>query len=120
VLLSLINIGSSVALNAIISLTISSLVSSYMITIGCVLLKRIRGELLPARRWTLGRAGMAINICALLFLMPIFVFSFFPLATPVVASTMNWSIVIYSSIIIFATVLFHLCTTHICAASSVG
>lgn len=87
VLLSLINIGSTVALNAIVLLTISSLDSSYMMTIGCVLAKRIRGELLPARHWTLGRAGMAINVRALLFLIPIFVFAFFPLATPVVAAT---------------------------------
>ncbi|KAK0511157.1 hypothetical protein JMJ35_006709 [Cladonia borealis] len=113
VLLSLINIGSTVALDAIISLTIGSLVSSYIITVGCILMKRIRKEPLPARRWTLGRYGFAVNVCALLFLVPIFIFSFFPLATPVVASTMNWGVVIYSAMIIFATVYYFLYARHV-------
>jgi amino acid transporter len=78
VLISLINIGSTVALNAIESIIISALMSSYMITIGCVLLKRIKGEPLPAHRWSLGRYGMAINIASMLFLCPLFVFAFFP------------------------------------------
>ena len=113
ILLSLINIGSSVALQAIITLTISSLVSLYIITIGCVLLKRIHGEPLPYHRWTLGRYGAAVNAGALCFLAPIFVFSFFPLATPVVASTMNWSIVISSSIVVFATVYYFAFARHV-------
>lgn len=113
ILLSLINIGSTVALNAIISLTITSLVSSYMITISCVLLKRLRREGLPARRWSLGRFGLAINLGALLFLMPIFVFAFFPLATPTEASTMNWSIVIFGGIIIFATCYYVAYARHV-------
>lgn len=46
-LLSLINIGSTAALNAILALTTCSLLTSYMIVIGCVLLKRIRGQPLP-------------------------------------------------------------------------
>lgn len=76
-------------------------------------MKRIRGEPLPARRWTLGRYGYAVNVCALMFLLPIFVFSFFPLATPVVASTMNWGIVLFSGIIIFATVYYFLYARHV-------
>lgn len=106
ILLSLINIGSTVALSAIISLTITSLISSYLISIGCVLLKRLRGEPLPPRRWSLGRFGMAINIAAMAFLIPIFIFAFFPLQTPVQKETMNWSIVMYSGMIIFATVYY--------------
>jgi amino acid transporter len=106
VLLSLINIGSTVALNAIVSLTITSLMSSYMISIGCVLLKRLRGQCLPPRHWSLGRFGMAINIGALTFLMPVFVFGFFPLATPVDRATMNWGIVMYGGVIIVATVYY--------------
>jgi amino acid transporter len=105
-LLSLINIGSTVALNAINSLTISALLSSYIITIGCILAKRLRGESLPPSRWSLGRWGMVINIGALCFLAPLFVFVFFPLATPVKATTMNWSIVMYGGIIGLATLYY--------------
>ncbi|MCJ1302732.1 hypothetical protein MMC08_005536 [Hypocenomyce scalaris] len=101
--LSMINIGSTVALNAILSLTTVSLLTSYMISIGCVLQKRIRGEPLPARRWSLGRYGFAVNVGAICFLAPIYVFAFFPSATPVVASTMNWGIAIYIGMLLFAT-----------------
>ncbi|PGH00160.1 hypothetical protein AJ80_09213 [Polytolypa hystricis UAMH7299] len=105
-LLSLINIGSEAALNAIITLALSSLMSSYMISITCVLIKRVRGEVLPPRRWSLGRYGMLINILALCFLAPMFVFVFFPLATPVDLTTMNWACVIYGGVIIIATVYY--------------
>ncbi|WEW60245.1 hypothetical protein PRK78_005730 [Emydomyces testavorans] len=105
-LLSLINLGSSVALNAIISLTNSALVSSYLISISCVLLKRIRGQPLPARRWSLGRFGMAINIGALCYLAPMFVFAFFPLSVNPTPANMNWAVVMYGGIITFATVYY--------------
>ncbi|KAI1971601.1 hypothetical protein LOZ51_006761 [Ophidiomyces ophidiicola] len=105
-LLSLINLGSSIALNAIISLTNSSLVTSYMISIGCVLLKRLRGEPLPSRRWSLGRFGLAINIAALCYLAPMFVFAFFPPQPNPNAQTMNWAIVMYGFVISFATIYY--------------
>lgn len=97
-LLSLINIGSSVALHAILSLTAVSLLTSYIIVIACLVIKRIRGLPLPVRRWSLGTWGLPINVAALCFLAPIFVFSFFPIALLVTAS-MNWAIVIYAVII---------------------
>lgn len=105
-LLSLINIGSAVALYAILSLTLVSLCTSYIISISCVILKRIRRQPFPARRWSLGKWGLPINAAALSFLIPIFVFSFFPVAQPVDPSTMNWSIVMYAGIVGFATVYY--------------
>ncbi|KAH1378746.1 hypothetical protein KXX10_008854 [Aspergillus fumigatus] len=112
ILLSLINIGSQVALAAIVSLTITSLISAYILSIGCVLLKRIRGEPLPPRRWTLGRFGMAVNIAALAFLIPIFVFSFFPLTKTVDTKTMNWSVVMYLAMLTFASGYYVLWGRH--------
>ncbi|KAJ5645398.1 hypothetical protein N7507_011409 [Penicillium longicatenatum] len=106
ILLSLINVGSQVALNAIISLTITSLMSAYIVSIGCVLLKRLRGEALPPHRWSLGRFGMAVNIGAMAFLLPIFVFAFFPLSTSVTRETMNWSVVMYVGVIGSATIYY--------------
>jgi amino acid transporter len=106
IILSLINIGSTVALLAITTLSTSALLCSYTVSISCVLLKRIRGQPLPSRRWSLGRFGMAINIAALCFLCPLFVFVFFPLTTPVVPNTMNWSCLIFGSVILFATAYY--------------
>ena len=105
-LLSLINIGSSAALTAVLALTLASLLTSYMIVIVCLLIKRFKGEPLPKSRFSLGRWGMVVNILALCFLAPIFVFSFFPPATPVEPSTVNWAIVIYSGILGFATIYY--------------
>lgn len=53
-LLSLINLGSTVAFNAILSIGVVALLTSYITSIGCILLKRIRGEELLPRRWSLG------------------------------------------------------------------
>lgn len=100
--LSMINIGSTVAFNAIASLGVASLLSSYIISFSCLILKRYRGESLPHARWSLGKHGMWINVVSVMFLLLLFVMSFFPLATPVDLTTMNWNVVIYCSAIIFA------------------
>ncbi|KAK0309225.1 hypothetical protein LTR01_004332 [Friedmanniomyces endolithicus] len=106
VLVSLINLGSTVALNAINSVTISALMSSYILTISCVVYRRLSGQPLPSRRWSLGRAGMPINIAALVFLTPLFVFAFFPLATPVTPASMNWGIAMFGGVIVLATIYY--------------
>ncbi|KAK4495356.1 hypothetical protein PRZ48_013687 [Zasmidium cellare] len=105
-LLSLINIGSSAALNAILALTTVSLLTSYIIVIALVLLKRIRGQPLPHRRWSLGKAGMAVNIIAICWLLAVYVFMFFPTTTPTTAEGMNWAIVMFSGIMIIATTYY--------------
>lgn len=106
ILLSLINIGNTAALQAILTLLTGGLLPSYILSIGCVILKRVRGEKLPTSRFTLGRFGLPINIASILFLIPIFLFSFFPPETPVEAKTMNWGSLIFGFIFIFATVYY--------------
>ena len=101
-LLSLINIGSTVAFEAIASLGNASLTASYLVSFFCLVRKRLRGERLPYARWSLGRYGLLMNIAAILFLLVILVFSFFPTVTPVEGSTMNWSILLFGAAIIFA------------------
>ena len=46
---------------------------------------------------------MAVNIIALIFLSAFFVFCFFPSATPVQPDTMNWNIVMFGGIFLWAT-----------------
>lgn len=106
IVIALINLGSSVALNAIVSLTISALISSYIVSIGCLVSKRLRGEPLPPSRFSLGKYGMAVNVAALVFLIPFFIFVFFPTATPVDPKTMNWNISMFGGITIFATIYY--------------
>ena len=68
VLLSLINIGSTVAFMQVISLAVAAMLTSYLISISCVTLKRLRGEPLLPSKFNLGKFGLAINIIAVLFL----------------------------------------------------
>ena len=112
-LLSLINLGSAVAFNAIVSLALAALLSSYMISISCVRIKRWRGHPLPPRRWSLGRAGATINTVAVLYLAVVFVFTFFPQVTPVDPTHMNWSVLLYGIVVIFALVYYFVYGRHV-------
>ena len=111
-IVSLINIGSTSALNAIVSLGVVALLSSYWITIACLVWRRLKGEPLPPRRWSLGRYGLAINIMSLVFLMPIYFFAFWPAVTPVEASSMNWAVLMYSAVVIFSLVYYFIWGKH--------
>ena len=103
---SLINIGSATALNAIISLVVVALLGSYYITISCLIWRRLRGEPLPERRWSLGKYGLSINIASLFFLTPIWFFAFWPAATPAKPDTMNWAVVMYGGMMILSMVYY--------------
>lgn len=76
-LLSLINLGSAVALNAILSLTVGAILSSYIISIGCVALRKIRKDRpLPQARWEMPRGlGLGVNIGAVAFLIVCYIVS---------------------------------------------
>ena len=105
-LLSLINIGSSAALNAITSLGAIATLISYYVTISCFLYRRLNGPEIPPRRWSLGSWGLTINVAALLFLTPLIFFLTWPLAQPVVASNMNWSSVMLIGVLSMAMVYY--------------
>lgn len=89
--LCLINLGSNFAFNIIVSLSLLALLSTYMISIGCVMLKRIRGEPLPHARWSLGRWGLPINAFAFAYSGFVMVWSCFPSAVPVTTGSANVS-----------------------------
>ncbi|KAK5080003.1 hypothetical protein LTS08_008914 [Lithohypha guttulata] len=105
-LLACINIGSSVALNAITSLGALATLFSYYLTISCIVHRRLAGPPLPHRVWSLGRFGLAINIGSLLFLTPLIFFITWPLVTPVTASTMNWSSVMLVGVFVVASIYY--------------
>ena len=102
----LIQLGSTLAFNIIVSLSLLGLLSTYMISIGCVLLKRIRGEELPPARWSLGRWGLPINAFAFLYSGFILILSCFPSELPVDASSANWAPVVWVAVIIASLVAY--------------
>ncbi|KAI4220842.1 MAG: hypothetical protein LQ349_007988 [Xanthoria aureola] len=109
---SLINIVSTSALNAIVSLGVVALLSSYYITIACLIWRRLYGDALPVRRWSLGKHGLAINIASLIFMTPILFFAFWPVATPVEPSSMNWAVVMFFGVIIWSLVYYFIWGKH--------
>lgn len=106
-ILSLINIGSTVAFNAIGSLSLSALLSTYIISLTCLVLRRFEGPL-PHRRWSLGSLGIFINIGAILFLLVVWVFIFFPMSPSVTPETMNWNSVMFCGTMAFAMLYYSL------------
>jgi len=57
-----------------------ALVVSYIVCIGTLFAKRLRGEKLPSSRFDLGKAGFWINLASLCWLSVLAVFLFFPAA----------------------------------------
>jgi len=86
----------------ILSVSNTGLFTSCITLISCVLAKRLRGEAFPASQFSLGRAGVAINITAITFLSLAFVFFFFPSVPRPNAASMTWAILIYGAVILFA------------------
>lgn len=105
-MLCLINLGSSLAFNIIVSLGLLAILSTYTISIGCILLKRIRGQSLPSARWSLGRWGLPINVIGFTYSCFAFVFCCFPAALPVDPSTANWGPALWAAVVFIALLIY--------------
>ncbi|OQO10202.1 hypothetical protein B0A48_04559 [Cryoendolithus antarcticus] len=112
-LLSLINIGSYVALNAISSLGVVSLLSSYTVTISCMIWRRRRGAPLPPARWSLGKYGLAINIISLLFVLPVWFFAFWPVGYQPTPEGLNWAPVMFVGVLSLAAIYYVVKARHV-------
>ncbi|KAF2088825.1 amino acid transporter [Saccharata proteae CBS 121410] len=107
-ILCLINLGSTLAFNIIVSLSLLALLSTYMLSIGCVLLRRLKGEYLPPARWSLGRWGLPINAFGFFYAGFVLVFSCFPTSTPVGLGDANWAPLIWAGVIIISVLTYYL------------
>ncbi|EFX03461.1 amino acid permease [Grosmannia clavigera kw1407] len=107
-LLSLINIGSAVAFNAIGSLAVTALLGTYLISFTFLIMHRLTGSELPGHRWSLGRWGLPINLGSVLFLIVVWVFAFFPQYAEVTSETMNWNVVIFVGVMVFAVTYYYM------------
>jgi amino acid transporter len=111
-LLSLIIIGSTIAFDIMTSLSGVGLISSYILAIGCIISYRLRGKTLPPSRFSLGRAGIFVNIVAMCFLVLTFVMLFFPAVPDPNAQSMNWTVLIYGAAVVFALVYYYVGARH--------
>jgi choline transport protein len=110
-LLALINIGSTAALNAVTSLVVAGLFISYIITMGLMLNRRLRPNVEASQLrwgpWKMGRwSGAVVNAFAIFYVGVATIFSFFPPTPEVTAESMNYSVVVFMGVICFGIVRY--------------
>ncbi|RKL42667.1 hypothetical protein BFJ72_g5046 [Fusarium proliferatum] len=108
-LLSLINIGSTTAFNAILSLAVVSLQASYLLPIILLIWRRLfRPDTLRWGPWRLGKAGLPINIIAVIYLMYTCIFLLFPPYQPITPVNMNYAPVVLGGALVFGCIYWPL------------
>ncbi|KAK4947424.1 hypothetical protein LTR10_013792 [Elasticomyces elasticus] len=102
-LLTLINIGSTAAFNALISLTTLGFYFSYAIPILMFAIRRYstRNPIVFGP-WTLGKFGIVSNVLAIAFCVFLIIFLPFPSELPVTGQNMNYASPVFGAVMIFA------------------
>lgn len=103
-LLSLINIGSAVAFNALIALPMIALYISYLVPIVLLTLRQISGQHPLYGPWQLGRWSIPIKLFSICYLVYVIVFLPFPTVRPVTNLNMNYAGPVMLGIIIIALI----------------
>ncbi|WPG98851.1 GABA-specific permease [Acrodontium crateriforme] len=98
IVIALLNLASSEVVNSVFGLIGASVGMNYIMSISCVLWRRLCGESLPDSPFKLGRWGIPINAFAVAFQTFSTVISFFPLFSRPTGRNMNWSIAILSGV----------------------
>lgn len=82
--------------------------SSYLIVIATLLHRRFTQGIgsLPATKFSLGWAGLPINLVALAYLFIAVVFVFFPATPNPTPAEMNWASLMFGSVLIIAFVWY--------------
>lgn len=102
-LLGLLNIASTTAFNAILSLSVVGLYVSYLIPVILMLYTRIkRPEHLRYGPWKLGKLGIPVNIIAIGFTAFTSVIMVFPPYQPVTALNMNYASPVLGGVLILS------------------
>ncbi|KAF2642471.1 amino acid transporter [Massarina eburnea CBS 473.64] len=100
-------IGGAYAFENTISLYVLSILSTYMMAIGCLIYARCSpSKTLPHRRFTLGRYGFVINIFAFFYCFSLMLFACLPTKLPITARNSNWAPLVWVTIIIYSAVAF--------------
>ncbi|KAJ5632666.1 hypothetical protein N7490_009005 [Penicillium lividum] len=101
--LSFIQIGSTAAFNAILSLSTLGLYISYLIPLILLISKRfMTPHDIPHGTFSLGKFGLPINILAILFAIYFIIFLPFPATVPVTAENMNYAGPVLGLVMLFA------------------
>lgn len=102
VVLSLVNIGSEVALSALLTITAVAIASSYFLPICLLLIRKLKNEHPRYGPFKLGRWGIPINLFSLSFLLYIIFWTAFPIIYPVTIETFNFAGPIFIAVLSLA------------------
>ena len=122
-LLSLINIGNSLAFDGVISISVAGVLGSYLIAASLLLWRRVTGGISEPRDddtitntvgtgltwgpWRVrGKLGTANNVFTCAYLFFIFFFSFWPVQSEVTPQSMNWGSLVTVVVIAFSLVYY--------------
>ena len=111
-LLALINIGSTTAFSAIVSLSVASVLASYVVPISLILRRRIKKEPIRLGPWRLGRFGAIANVIGLIYATIAFFFSFWPPTKTVTAESMNWACLVWGFAMLFCAFWYLIRARH--------
>lgn len=104
ILLGALNIASTTAFAAILSLTIVGLNLSYLMPITLILYRRIATpKLLSPGPFKLGKAGIIVNLLSISFLVFTSIFLLFPTTQPVTPKNMNYASTVLGGVLILIT-----------------
>jgi amino acid transporter len=127
VLLSLVALGSSVALNALLSLIIAALFSTYLLVTTLLLWRRTTGAIQPYvvgaesldadslawGPWKLPEPfGVLNNVFACVYCVFLLFWSLWPQYTPTTPTTMNWSVLIWGFVVLASVTWWVLRARH--------
>ena len=101
-LLAIINIGSTTAFNALVSLPLIALYISYFIPILFILIRKLQGRHPQYGPFKLGHWGIPINLFAVLYILFVLSFVALPTIKPVTAANMNYAGPLVLAVIIIA------------------
>jgi len=104
--LCLINLGSTLAFNIIVSLSLLALLSTYTMSVGCIFWRRLTNQPLPPARWSLGKWGIWINGAGFAYSIFAMIWCCFPTTLPVDASSANYGPAIWGGVILLAVVMY--------------
>ena len=110
ILLSLIEIGSTVAFNAFLSLAIAGFYSSFLISATVMLIYRLKtpASMIPWGPFRMGRFGTPVTLFSIAYSTQGMFFSFWPPGSNVTPETMNWSVVVFAGIIVISLIFWQI------------
>lgn len=125
ILLGLVGLGSTVAFNVVVSLSINGLYTSYLLGNSVLLYRRLKGSIKPYSPsadqaldpinaqhlawgpWKIPEPfGTIINIIGCIYMFVILIFSFWPIAPNPTPATMNFSSLMVGAVTIFSVVYY--------------